>query len=131
LDRGKTHVLRESAESLDSDFNKIIQADQFYNQLEHFPVKQFNSIANNQNIIPAFKILNLRPLVRDLNSLLRLAGDENDVVRQVATALNEELTDKAPSEQLDNYKKLALAVFPSDIAGRLRAAGFAPTSSKA
>ena len=82
----------------------------------------------NKNIIPAFKILNLRPLVRDLNGFMRLAENGNEVVRQVVTTLDQELTARAPKDQLDNYKKLALAVFPSDIAGRLRAAGFAPNS---
>ncbi len=120
---------RQAADTLDSDFNEIVKLGP--DALEHenlIPVEQFESIAKNKNIIPAFKILNLRPLVRDLNGLLRLAGDGNEVIKQVATALDQELTAKAPEGQLDNYKKLALAVFPSEIAGRLRAAGFAPSS---
>jgi hypothetical protein len=70
-------------------------------------------------------------MVDGLKGLLKMESENRSLDTQVATALNQELTAKAPSEQLDNYKKLALAVFPSDIAGRLRAAGFAPTSSKA
>jgi hypothetical protein len=93
------------------------------------PMNNFRSIAKNKNIIPAFKILNLRPLVRNLNGFMRLAEDGNDVINQVATELDKGLSAKQlPPEQLDNYKKLALAVFPSEIAGRLRAAGFAPSS---
>jgi len=76
----------------------------------------------NKNIIPLFKILNLRPLVGDLNGFMNLSEDK--VIKQVARALNEQLTAKAPRDQLDYYKKLALAVFPKEIAGRLRAAGF-------
>jgi hypothetical protein len=83
---------------------------------------------NNENIIPLFKILNLRPLVRDLNGSMNLSEDK--VIKQVARALGVQLTAKAPSDQLDDYKKLALAVFPKEIAGRLRAAGFYPVPSK-
>jgi hypothetical protein len=128
--------LWKSANSFQRNFKAIMDLDALINGNTNvpnniLPMNNFRSIAKNKNIIPAFKILNLRPLVRDLKGFMRLAGDENEVVRQVATALDQELTAKAPSEQLDNYKKLALAVFPSDIAGRLRAAGFAPTNSKA
>lgn len=80
----------------------------------------------NENIIPAFKILNLRPLVSVLDVFIRLGN--TSVHKEIATELDKELMSRAPKEQLDDYKKLALAVFPNDIAGRLRAAGFAPSS---
>lgn len=123
--------LRKSANSFQRNFKAIMAVDHLINGVpdvpsDIIPMKNFRSIAKNKNIIPAFKILNLRPLVRDLNGFMNLSGD--DVIKQVATALDQELTAKAPEGQLDNYKKLALAVFPSEIAGRLRAAGFAPNS---
>lgn len=124
--------LRKEANELEENFDSFIDAVDKWN-LKSSSSKELNTtidkIVNNKNIIPAFKILNLRPLVKDLNGFMNLSGDKD--MTQFATALNQELAAKAPSDQLDNYKKLALAVFPEDIAGRLRAAGFAPTNSKA
>jgi hypothetical protein len=115
--------LRKSAESFEKDFENIMKVDEHVPWYEFLiPKKSFESIAQNRNIIPAYKILTLRPLVKSLQGWLKLS--EDDLLKQVAQELNSQLQQKAPNGYKADYEKLALAVFPQDVAGRLRAAGF-------
>jgi len=122
------NTIRKKADRCERNLYTIIEdLPDYYSEDRVTPLlTALRYFQKNENIIPLFKILNLRPLVRDLNGCVNLSEDK--VIKQVARALNEQLTAKAPRDQLDNYKKLALAVFPKEIAGRLRAAGFAPSS---
>jgi hypothetical protein len=122
-DNPSEEILRNSANSLKKDFEEIKWfAERFTSHDDLIPNTSFNSIAQNKNIIPAYKILTLRPLVKYLEGWLALS--EDDLWKQAVQELNSQLQQKAPEGYKANYEKLALAVFPQEVAGRLRAAGF-------
>jgi hypothetical protein len=109
--------------------DKVTKLSYFLNEL--FIIRDFEmthnlhaieSIAEITNIIPAYKILTLRPLVKSLQGWLDLS--EDDLFNQAAQELSTQLQQKVPESYKADFEKLALAVFPQDVAGRLRAAGF-------
>jgi hypothetical protein len=74
-----------------------------------------------QDLYSAMKNFTLKEYSKDLGSLFRYS--EYDLLEEISSFMKKYLEQKSPINMKDHVK-LALAVFPKDVAGRLRASGF-------